>query len=209
MRVFLYNSKIITEINKKEEITPDTHLLSDKEEFESNENLSNGGMVYLDTNNNLRWSGPKPNEYSVYDSISHKWIVNESEYKKYLEEKHEKLWESIKEIREAKLSGGVFVESLGKWFHTDSVSQLSYSRAKDYLEINSKETVNWKTMDGSLIEINLDNLKLVLTAIFEQSQLNFVNAEKLYHESIENESVSLDKGWSKTYDEYLKENNHE
>lgn len=179
MRVIIMGDKpVFSEINRKEEITPDTYLLTDKEEHDIRETLEKGGEVYVTVDKRLVWTGAKPDEYYTYDKATEAWVVDDQKFKERLEQYKSDLWEKVKAERETRLVSGCFVPSIDKWFHTDTVSQMSYTRALEFFNLNPEaKPVMWKTMDGSFVEIGKDKLIEIISAIFIRSQEIFKTAE--------------------------------
>ena len=83
---------------------------------------------------------------------------------------------------------------------SDQISQLSYTRAKEYFSIKPDEKIHWKTMDGTFINLDSKLLDDIIISIFEQSQKIFHNAEK-HRMIIDNASVDelekydVNTGW--------------
>lgn len=180
MRIFLLNSKLLSEINRKEEITNDTYLITDQEADLIQQNLDNNGHFWVDENKQLRLSGKAPNTYSDWDDETHTWVVNQSKLASYIQEKKNLIWEEIKKERERILQSGVkmIVNGEPKWFHTDIISQQSYDRAKEYLKKHEDQHVTWKTMDNTFIQIGLQELNDLTDHIFIVGQRIFQIAEE-------------------------------
>lgn len=180
MRIFLLNSKLLSEINRKEEITNDTYLITDQEADLIQQNLDNNGHFWVDENKQLRLSGKAPNTYSDWDDETHTWVVNQSKLASYIQEKKKLIWEEIKKEREKILQSGVkmIVNGEPKWFHTDIVSQQSYDRAKEYLKKHEDQHVTWKTMDNTFIQMYLQELNDLTDHIFIVGQRIFQIAEE-------------------------------
>lgn len=171
---------VFSEISRKEEITPETYLLTDKEEHEIRESLDKGGEVYVTADKRLVWTGAKPDEYYTYDKATETWVVDDQKFKERLAQYKQDLWEKVKEERETRLESGCYVPSIKKWFHTDIISQMSYTRAMDFFNLGtpeSKKPIAWKTMDGSFTEITKDKLTEIISTIFIHSQEIFKTAE--------------------------------
>lgn len=183
MRVFLLNSKLLSEINRKEEITDDTYLITDQEADLIQQNLDSNGHFWVDENKQLRLSGKAPNTYSDWDNETHTWVVNQSKLASYTQEKKNLIWEEIKKERERILQSGVkmIVNGEPKWFHTDMTSQISYDRAKVYLENHKDEHITWKTMDNTFVQIGLQELNDLTNHIFIVGQRVFQIAETKKH----------------------------
>lgn len=183
MRVFLLNSKLLSEINRKEEMTDDTYLITDKEADLIRQNLDIGGHFWIDENKQLRLSGKAPNTYYDWDNETHTWVVNQSKLASYIQERKHIIWEEIKKERGKVLQSGVkmIINGEPKWFHTDTVSQISYDRAKTYLEKHKDERIAWKTMDNTYVQISLQDLNDLTDHIFVSGQRIFQIAEQKKH----------------------------
>ena len=201
MRVFLLDLMVLSVINKKEEITDQTYLVTDAE-AEAIETALSKGCRIKGENGNLIISAPQPSEYHDFDEQEWQWVLNKERHDKYLVEKRSELWEAVKAKREEILVSGVYVKSLGKWFHTDSVTQLAYTRAKEYFDIKPDSEIQWKTMDNTFVTLNKEKLGDVVVAIFEKSQEVYKAAEIHKHKiqtSVDLENYSADAGWVETY----------
>ena len=201
MRVFLLDLMVLSVINKKEEITDQTYLVTDAE-AEAIETALSKGCRIKGENGNLIISAPQPSEYHDFDEQEWQWVLNKERHDKYLVEKRHELWEAVKAKREEILVSGVYVKSLGKWFHTDSVTQLAYTRAKEYFDIKPDSEIQWKTMDNTFVTLNKEKLGDVVVAIFEKSQEVYKAAEIHKHKiqtSVDLENYSADAGWVETY----------
>lgn len=201
MRVFLLDLMVLSVINKKEEITDQTYLVTDAEAEAIEAALSKGCRIKGE-NGNLIISAPQPSEYHDFDEQEWQWVLNKERHDKYLVEKRSELWEAVKAKREEFLTSGVCVESLGKWFHSDSVSQLAYTRAKEYFDIKPDSEIQWKTMDNTFVTLNKEKLNDVVVAIFEKSQEVYKIAEQHKHKiqtSVDLENYNVDAGWVETY----------
>ncbi len=168
MRVFLLDLMVLSVINKKEEITDQTYLVTDAE-AEAIEIALSTGCKIKGENGKLVISAPQPSEYHDFDEEEWQWVLNKERHDKYLVEKRSELWEAVKAKREEILASSVYVESLDKWFHTDSVTQLAYTRAKEYFDIKPDSEIQWKTMDNTFVTLNKEKLSDVVVAIFEKS----------------------------------------
>ena len=201
MRVFLLDLMVLSVINKKEEITDQTYLVTDAE-AEAIETALSKGCRIKGENGNLIISAPQPSEYHDFDEEEWQWVLNKERHDKYLVEKRQELWKAVKAKREEVLTSGVYVKSLGKWFHTDGVTQLSYTRAKEYFDIKHDSDIQWKTMDGTFVALNKEKLNDVIVTIFEKSQEVYKIAEQHKHKiqtSVDLENYNVDAGWVETY----------
>lgn len=201
MRVYLLDMNMLSTINRKEEITDQTVLVTDAEAEQIKEALKHDCKFKL-VDGNLVSSEPRPSEYHDFDTEKWQWVLNKERFDVYLTEKRKELWEAVKTKREKVLTSGVFVKSLNKWFHTDSVSQLSYTRAKEYFDIKHDGEIQWKTMDNSFVTLDKDKLNDVVIKIFENSQKIYKIAEQHRHRienSVDLDNYDINSDWTETY----------
>lgn len=180
MRVFLLNSKILSEINRKEEITDDTYLITDQEADLIQQNLDINGHFWIDENKQLRLSGKAPNDYLDWDDVTHAWVVNTVKLEQWIVDEKIRLWEEIKKERSRVLQSGVkmVVNGTPKWFHTDMESQQSYDRAISHLKRHEGKSISWKTMDNTFVDLTLSDLNALIDHIFVVGQRVFQIAEE-------------------------------
>lgn len=180
MRVFLLNSKILSEINRKEEITDDTYLITDQEADLIQQNLDINGHFWIDENKQLRLSGKAPNDYLDWDDVTHAWVVNSVKLEQWIVDEKIRLWEEIKKERSRVLQSGVkmVVNGTPKWFHTDMESQQSYDRAISHLKKHEGKSISWKTMDNTFVDLTLSDLNALIDHIFVVGQRVFQIAEE-------------------------------
>ena len=177
MKCFLWDEQKFFIVNRKEEITDNVFLITDYEEEKIKETLEKGGIIWTE-GKEIKWSGPKPDKFYDWDEASKNWVVNETLYKNALEDLRALLWEKIKAYRLFKSTDGTLVPSINKWAHTDEVSQTTYTRAKDYLELHPDETIDWKMLGGSFVKVTPDLLKEICSRVFYVGQGAFIAAEK-------------------------------
>ena len=208
MKCFLWDEQKFFIVNRKEEITDNVFLLTDYEEEKIKETLEKGGIIWTE-GKEIKWSGPKPSEVYVWNDEAKDWVVDEVLYNDALSKLKAKLWEDIKSYRLFKSADGTLVPSINKWAHTDEVSQITYTRAKDYLELNPDRTINWKMMEGSFVKLDSALLKEICSKVFQVGQEAFIAAEKhRYNISLINDIDQLEKydyktGWPTTYSDTI------
>ena len=181
MKCFLWEEQKFFIVNRKEEITDNVFLITDYEESKIKETLESGGHLWLDSNNQIQWSKPKPSEVYVWDDEAKDWVVDEVLYNDALSKLKAKLWEDVKSYRLFKSTDGTLVPSINKWAHTDEASQITYTRARDYLELNPDETIDWKMLGGSFVKVTPDLLKEICSKVFYIGREAFIAAEKHKH----------------------------
>ena len=208
MKCFLWEEKKFFVVNRKEEITDNVFLIADYEESKIKETLESGGHLWIE-GKEIKWSGPRPSDIHIWDNDSKKWVVDQDLYNNSLSLLKAKLWEDIKSYRLFKSADGALIHSINKWAHTDEVSQLTYTRAKDYLELNPDRTIDWKMLDGSFVKIDSALLKEICSKVFQVGQEAFIAAEKhRYNISLINDIDQLEKydyktGWPTTYSDTI------
>ena len=181
MKCFLWKEQKFSIVNRKEEITDNVFLITDYEQENIRKTLESDGHLWLDSNNQIQWSKPKPSEVYVWDDEAKDWVVDEVLYNDALSKLKAKLWEDVKSYRLFKSTDGTLVLSINKWAHTDEVSQTTYTRAKDYLELHPDETIDWKMLGGSFVKVTPDLLKEICSNVFYIGQEAFIAAEKHKH----------------------------
>ena len=209
MKCFLWDEQKFSIVNRKEEITDNVFLITDYEQENIRKTLESDGHLWLDSNNQIQWSKPKPSEVYVWDDEAKDWVVDEVLYNDALSKLKAKLWEDVKSYRLFKSTDGTLVPSINKWAHTDEVSQTTYTRAKDYLELYPDETIGWKMLDGSFVKVSAELLKEICSKVFKAGQEAFIAAEKhKYNISLINDVGQLEEydyktGWPTTYSDTL------
>ena len=131
----------------------------------------NSGCIVSD---DLTVSPPRPSEYHEWDGK--KWKISKADAARLKATAITSVWERIKQKRHDNLRGGVYVESVGKWFHGTDEARAQYIFMRTLPQL--PPDLMWKTMDGSFINLTrplLDELSLKLLA---DEQKDFANAER-------------------------------
>jgi hypothetical protein len=109
-------------------------------------------------------------------------------------------WENIKAIRERKtLQGGYAVQ--GKWFHSDTFSR-SQQLGLVLLGNSIPQGLQWKTMDGSFIEMTPALAQQVFQAAVMQDSALFNYAESLraaVDASNDPMQIDINSNWPSTF----------
>lgn len=115
---------------------------------------------------------------SIWDSELNQWVeCPELSAYKYLENQ-ELMWERIKEHRLQVVTSGVYVESVDKWFHTDTVSVTTYSTIAGMIALDNYEPLQWKTMDNTWLLLTEPLFKELQTAMSQKTNANYAVAEQ-------------------------------
>ena len=82
-------------------------------------------------------------------------------------------WEQVKEIRTAKMNDGVFLQSIGKWFHTDLYSKQQIQALVVVNIIGMYKTTAWKTLDNTYVQLTPALLIQLFGAMLENESRLF------------------------------------
>lgn len=69
-----------------------------------------------------------------------------------LQMKKDRMWVAIQNERTRRQNGGVFIPSISKWFHSDQTSRIQ-QLGLVMMGSGLPTGIQWKTMDGSFIEM--------------------------------------------------------
>ena len=119
-----------------------------------------------------------------------------------LEKIYEKKWGEIKEIRTFKMDDGVFLQSIGKWFHTDLYSKQQIQALVVANVIGLYKTTAWKTLDNTYVQLTPLLLLQVFGAMLVNEEQLF-GIGKLHYEKLyaSNDPVNYDvtNMWPSTF----------
>ncbi|WP_192894832.1 DUF4376 domain-containing protein [Rodentibacter pneumotropicus] len=178
--------------------------ISEEKYVELLEGQAKGKQIIGDSTGNPVLVEPQPSP--AHELKEGEWIISPSKLTALLNEQRAAVWEKIKQKRHNNLRGGVYVKSIGKWFHSNDESRQQYTflRTLDTLPPN----LMWKTMDNSFVQLTkaiLDELSLQL---FLDEQADFTNAER-HKAQMEQAESPLDydfsDGWTETFAEVTDE----
>lgn len=205
MQVFLYDQQLISVINRKEEITDETCLITDQEREKIEQTLYAKGHFWRIDKYTVGASGAKPSENHKWNEEKHEWEIDNELVQQNLAQKRNALWETIKEKRLQATRTGIEVTLPNgqiRHFHTDQVARQEYDGMGVKVVLGSFTPRQWKTIENDWVEFNLDVFKALVSAIDTKIDHDYRNAEILkaqIEKSIEPESIDLDQGWSNSY----------
>ena len=157
----------------------------------------NSGCIVSD---DLTISSPRPSEYHEWDGK--KWKISKADAARLKAAAIASVWERIKQKRHDNLRGGVYVESVGKWFHSTDEARQQYTFMRTLPQL--PPDLMWKTMDGGFVNLTrplLDELSLKMLA---DEQKDFANAERhraLLEQAEQPETYDYSDGWTEIYKE--------
>lgn len=159
-----------------------------------------GGQIAADSDGRPVLTPPRPSDYHEWDGK--KWKISKTAAARKKADAVAAVWEKIKQKRHENLRGGVYVESVGKWFHNTDEARQQYTFMRTLPQL--PPDLQWKTMDGGFVNLTralLDELSLKLLA---DEQQDFANAERhrvLMEQSDEPEHYDYSDGWTENYRE--------
>lgn len=159
-----------------------------------------GGQIAADSDGRPVLTPPRPSEYHEWDGK--KWKIGKEAAARKKAAAVAAVWEKIKQKRHQNLRGGVYVESVGKWFHNTDEARQQYTFMRTLPQL--PPDLMWKTMDGGFVNLTralLDELSLKLLA---DEQQDFANAERhrvLMEQSDDPENYDYSDGWTENYRE--------
>lgn len=205
MLVFLYDQQVISTINRKEEITDETCLVTEQELEKIEQTLHTKGYFWRVDKYTVGCSGAKPSENHKWNEEKHDWEIDEELINANLIKKRAELWEIIKQKRLEATRTGVEVtlaDGRVRHFHTDQVARQEYDGMGVMVVLGSFEPREWKTIENDWVQFDLDTFKLLVTALKNKVDSDYRNAEVLkakVNKSKNPETIDLDQGWSKAY----------
>lgn len=163
---------------------------------------SEGKQICADKFGNPILVPQQPSEFHHLNLDTLLWEIPAEKQAALLNEQRASMWERIKQKRHDNLRGGVFVASIGKWFHSNDESRQQYTFMRTLAQLPNGMT--WKTMDNTFVPFNkaiLDELSLQL---IQDEQADFKNAErhKALMEQVEKPlDYDFSDGWTPIFTE--------
>lgn len=166
MKVFLFNQKLLSVINRKEEITDETCLITDQEEDLIIETLNSNGYFWRIDRYTVGASGKKPDDTYKWDNETYQWVIDNDllEQQRLLEV--QKRLEQLNIEREEENYTGVIVN--GKHYPTDTLARTIYNECTNLLVLGIyANNTNIETKEGQVI-LTGDLLKQINIAIYNK-----------------------------------------
>ncbi|WGE76078.1 DUF4376 domain-containing protein [Actinobacillus equuli] len=165
------------------------------------------GKEIIVIDGNLSLTSKRPSQYHSYNGKE--WVITAEQQAVKKAEEIAKMREKINALRDEKSAGGVYVETLGKWFDSDSKAQAKLLGLKATMDLIGDMSVNWTCADNTDVEnFSKSQLTAVIAAILQAEDHNHTVARK-HKAALEQAENPLEydysSGWAKTYQEYLEE----
>lgn len=157
----------------------------------------NSGCIVSD---DLTVSPPRPSEYHKWDGA--KWKISKADADRLKASAIAAMWERIKQKRHDNLRGGVYVESVGKWFHSTDEARQQYTFMRTLPML--PPDLMWKTMDGGFVKLTRELLDELSLKMLADEQKDFANAERhraLLEQAEQPETYDYSDGWTEIYQE--------
>lgn len=154
----------------------------------------------------------RPSLYHTYNGKE--WVITAEQQEVKKSEEITIMRAKINAMRDDKSAGGVYVESLGKWFDSDGKAQSKLLGLKATMDlVGSEMTVSWTCADNTEVEnFGKPQLTAVIATILQAENHNHTVARQ-HKAALEQADNPLEydysSGWSKTYAEFLEENKNE
>lgn len=138
-------------------------------------------------------STPKPSAYHIWQDG---WVLGVDKA-----ELQAQAWERIKQKRHNNTRGGVFIKSVGKWFHNDDSSRTQYLALQVLPSL--PDNLMWKTMDNEFVPMTKALLNEIAMTMLVEEQADFANAERHRLAMLQADdpfNYDYSTGWSKTHE---------
>lgn len=205
MQVFLFDQKLISVINRKEEITDETCLITEQERERIQETLDTQGHFWRIDKYTVGCSGVKQSENHKWNDEKHEWEIDSDLIQQNLAKKRAELWETIKARRLQATRTGVEVtlpNGQVRHFHTDQVARQEYDGMGLKIVLGTFKPRQWKTIENDWVLFDLDTFKALASVIEAKVDHDYKNAEILKEQIDKSETpekIDLNQGWSKAY----------
>ena len=206
MQVFLFDQQLISVINRKEEITDETCLITDQEAEQLEITLADkNGHIWRIDKYTVGCSGKQPTKNHKWNDTEKQWEIDENLVNENLTKKRAELWETIKEKRLQATRTGVEVTLPNgqiRHFHTDQVARQEYDGMGLKIVLSTFKPRQWKTIENDWVQFDLDTFKTLASAIEAKVDHDYKNAEILkaqIEKSDTPENIDLNQGWSQSY----------
>lgn len=141
----------------------------------------------------------KPIPNGTWDGTA--WVVTAEKQAELKTQAQSQAWEAIKQKRHAVTRGGVFIKSVGKWFHSDDPSRTQYLALQILPSL--PDNLMWKTMDNEFVPMTKALLNEIAMTMLVEEQNDFANAEKHRLAMLKADNpldYDYSTGWSQTHE---------
>ncbi|THA20837.1 DUF4376 domain-containing protein [Histophilus somni] len=171
---------------------------------------SEGKQIITDENGYPQLAEPQPSPFHHIEKGQ--WVISPENQTAHLTQVRAEMREKINALRDEKINGGVFVEAVGKWIDTDATAERNILSVKASYDLFGDMEIAWTCADNSVLMINKEKLTQIWQALMNAKTSNHANAlkHKTAMEQSDNPAeYDYSSGWTKCYQDYLKEQNDE
>ena len=143
---------------------------------------------------------PPPSSLHTWDGKA--WVLDKAAAQARKAAQQDEMWERIKAKRYDNLRHGVFVKSVGKWFHTNDESRTQYILLRTMKEL--PVGLRWKTMENDFVLMTRELLDEMTTQMVLDEQADFANAERHKAAMLKAENpleYDYSGGWTANYEQ--------
>lgn len=184
------------------------HIIDEKGDFE----IIDGELLFLydniDSDKLIALSDENYRNYLSNQQHGAKWIdggfvfdAPKLDLQAQKQQLQQQAWEAIKQKRHDNARGGVFIKSIGKWFHNDDPSRTQYLALQVLPSL--PDNLMWKTMDNEFVPMTKALLTEIAMTMLTEEQADFANAEKHRLAMLQSDDpleYDYSTGWSKTHE---------
>ncbi|BAS48424.1 hypothetical protein AANUM_1193 [Aggregatibacter actinomycetemcomitans NUM4039] len=159
-----------------------------------------GKQIIADNTGNPILVDPQPSH--LHEFKNGKWIISEKNKTALLLEQRKTICAKINQLRDEKTAGGVYVESIGKWFDSDDKARANVIELKAAFDVLGDETVPWTTYENDVVMMDHEKMKALFKELKDSKLHNHQVATKhklALEQSAEPLNYNYSTGWSKTY----------
>ncbi|WP_239302850.1 DUF4376 domain-containing protein [Aggregatibacter segnis] len=142
----------------------------------------------------------QPSEAHEWDGKA--WVISPQKQTALLQEQRETIRAKINKLRDEKTAGGVYVESIGKWFDSDDKARANVIELKAAFDVLGDEVVPWTTYENDVVMIDHEKMKALFKELKDSKLHNHQTATQhklALEKSTDPLNYDYSTGWSKTY----------
>lgn len=208
IRVYFYNPATNGFLVEGIHTIPATAMPVSEQEFRLLVDGRAKGKEIVLMGNTLTLTSPKPSAYHHWNGTE--WTISPEQQAVKKAEEIAKVRAEINALRDRKTNGGVYVEAVGKWIDSDATAERNILSVKGSFDLFGKAVgeIAWSCADNSILMIDKEKLTAIWQALMTTKTANHANAlkHKAAVEQAENPlEYDYSGGWSKTYEDYIKE----
>lgn len=194
MKVFLFEQKLISVINRKEEITDETCLITDQEDEKITETLNDGGYFWRIDKYTVGASGRKPSELHKWNENTHEWEIDS-----YLVEQKRQTdiafrLDRLHNEREEQNYTGVTIN--GTTYPTDVLARTTYTECSNMMMLGLYTGDKKINTDKGEVALSIDLLKQIILEMYKKgNKLNEIMQNAIKEIEKSNKPLEYKVNW--------------